>query len=293
MSAPYVILEHRDTPSAQSRRIADELLRRGELVEMVCARELSLSVSATDVSVWRLDQRLSPRAVITQGLNRSWSAMLPMLRCLEEQGVVVCNPTAGSTIALDKADTARALIRAGLPTLPLRMYPWGARLGVTPPFTGPFVTKPVRGSSGRDVERHDGFDTAARTLSTNQQLGADGVVGTNLLQPLASTAGTDLRILVMHDQVVSSVERRAISGFVANWPNAASRQRSDDTANALAVAAVQVLGLSYGGVDLVFHDGAWQVLEVNCWPQDLDVMGRFAGRDLFTTLCDVVQDWAN
>jgi glutathione synthase/RimK-type ligase-like ATP-grasp enzyme len=68
-------------------------------------------------------------------------------------------------------------------------------------------------------------------------------------------------------------------GIVANWNNADVELWSHVDVESAAVAAVAALGLAYGAVDLVEHEGRWGVLEVNCWPRDLEVMGRIGGLD--------------
>jgi glutathione synthase/RimK-type ligase-like ATP-grasp enzyme len=286
-SDAVAILVHHDAPGPQPAALAAAVRARGHEAEVVSVRDLSCGLNATGATLWVQDAPFTPRAVLTQGLNRSWSFVSGWLAA---SGLRVVNPVAPSTTALDKWATARVLFAAGVATLPVHAFPWGARPPAAAPFTPPVILKPVAGSNGREVRTRATWADAQRDLATDRVLGPEGLVGSDLVQPQATSAGADLRVLVLADDPVASVRRVAHEGVVANWSHAEVTPWRDDVATALAVAAVAALGLAYGGVDLVWHEEQWFVLEVNCWPRDLEIMGRFAGVDIVDAVVGLVLD---
>jgi glutathione synthase/RimK-type ligase-like ATP-grasp enzyme len=278
------VVVHHDHPGEQVAALLACARRLDIDADVVSTRELAVHVDASGSVVFRGDLPFLPRAVITQSVNRSWPFLSTVLATAERAGVSVCNPVGASTVALDKLQTTQRLVAAGVATLPTRALPWGARPSALAPMTGPFVTKPVWGSNGRGVYAHDEWSSASHSLAQERTLGPDGMIGAELVQSRASEAGCDVRVVVMNGQVRAMVQRVPGEGFVANWGSVTATPLDNPDAAREASAAVAALGLWYGGVDLVEHEGQWVVLDVNCWPRDLRVMGEYGGCDLVEEL---------
>jgi len=77
---------------------------------------------------------------------------------------------------------------------------------------------------------------------------------------------------VAHGQVVALTRRHAPDGtFITNAPggrvhDVEDPHRTAPEVTAVALAATAALGLAFGGVDVIVHDGRAVVLEVNAWP---------------------------
>lgn len=103
------------------------------------------------------------------------------------------------------------------------------------------------------------------------------MVDHHVVQPLASGSGIDYRVVVAErgqsrSPIVAVTRRIAPDGeFVTNRPGAIVEDVLDPEqivpdVCAVALQATRVLGLSFGGVDVIEHLGKASVLEVNAWP---------------------------
>jgi len=280
------VLVHLDDPGPQPQALVDAARARGIAASRWTMRSLSGSFDGERLTCCYEGRPVAPGIVLTQGLNRSWPLAAQLLGAAVATGTEVVNPISGSSVALDKVATAVALGAASVPTLRFQVHPWGARQLSEPSFPAPYVTKPTGGSNGRGVLDHPDWPAAAAWLGADRALGPTGEIGAELLQPLAS--GLERRVLVMDGRARAIVARRPLTGIVASWRNAEAWAIEDPEAARVAVAAVDALGLAYGAVDLIDLGDRCAVLEVNCWPRDLEVLGRLCGVNLFEALLDLV-----
>lgn len=288
MDAPDIaILAHHDVPGPQALALAAAARRRGASSEVWSPRTLAVEIDDRGSRVLSSGSLVQPGVVLPQGINRSFAFCAQALGVLEEHGCRVVNAVAPTAISLDKVATTRRLATCGIPILPTQVYPWGARQPGSPPWPDPHVTKPAHGSNGEGVQAHEDAFTAHTWLTGDRDLGSSGTVGTELLQPLAHGAGSDLRVHVLQAHAVATIRRHAKSGFVTNGMGSTSEAADEPEAAALAVRAVTALGLDYGAVDIIAHDGRYVVLEVNCWPRDLEWAGAQCGVDLIGNVIDV------
>jgi RimK family alpha-L-glutamate ligase len=199
---------------------------------------------------------------------------------LEHQGVRVLNGPEGLLAAHDKLQTAIALERVGIPhpatghvTDPLEL----------PALDPPLVLKPRFGSWGRDVmlcrTRAD-LAAAADMLPTRHWFRAQGV----LVQELVPLVQRDLRVLVAGTRAVGASGRvRAPGEWRTNVSLGGHLEPVDPPEEALqlSVAAIEAIGLDFGGIDLLpTPDGGWIVLEVN-GAADFDERYSLPGRDVY------------
>jgi glutathione synthase/RimK-type ligase-like ATP-grasp enzyme len=168
--------------------------------------------------------------------------------------------------------TTRALQRAGVPVLPtVGVVPGdGVQVsGVLPDRA--MVVKPARASKARGVQSFTSVDEAQGSLRAGRELVA-GMVDHQLVQPRASGAGCDYRVVVADGEVVAVTCRQAPTGeFITNHPDGTVDDVFPPFADhrqvvEVAVAAAEALELDFAGVDVIHHDGRAVVLEVNAWP---------------------------
>lgn len=221
---------------------------------------------AIDGEVW------CPRVAVPRGVNRPWPMVRHILEVWERQGCLVVPTVTAADVCSDKIATTRALAAAGVPVLPtVGVVPGdGVSLAkLVPP--SPTVIKPARASKARGVLAFDSPEDAQASLRTERALIA-GMVDHHLVQPLASTAGVDYRVVVADGSVVALTRRRAAPDqFITNAPGALvtdldpTMDEHHDVVE-VAVAAAHALALPFAGVDVIRHDGRAVVLEVNAWP---------------------------
>jgi RimK family alpha-L-glutamate ligase len=128
------------------------------------------------------------------------------------------------------------------------------------------VVKPRFGSWGREVYRcRDEQELRARLkrLGRRRWFRRQGALVQSLIEP----TGRDLRVVVAGGRVVGTVERRALPGeWRTNVALGALRRRVGvpPSARALALHAVETLGLDLAGVDIASDaSGRSYVFEVN------------------------------
>ncbi len=292
MSTPpdLVVLAHHDVPGAQAHALIARAEAAGASAALWSPRDLAVEIDDRGPRVLHRGVVMQPGSILPQGINRSFAFCTEALTVLEERGSEVINTASASAACVDKVTTTRLLAAASIPVLPTRAYPWGARGADAPPWKPPLVTKPARGSNGDGVQAHATSEDAVSHLAADRVLGPEGTVGTELVQPLADGAGEDIRVVVLAGQAKAVTRRRATGGFVTNGANATAEAVDDPDAAQLAVDAAAVLGLTYGAIDVIRHQGRAVVLEANSWPRDLDYVGMLCGLDLIDELVKVALD---
>jgi len=289
-SPDLVVLAHHDVPGAQAHALIARAQAAGASADLWSPRDLAVEMDDRGSRVLHRGVVVQPGSILPQGINRSFAFCAEALTVLEERGTAVINTASANAACVDKVTTTRLLAAASIPVLPTRAYPWGARGADAPPWKPPLVTKPARGSNGDGVLSHRMAEDAVSHLAADRVLGPEGIVGTELVQPMADGAGEDMRIVVLDGKARGITRRRATSGFVTNGANASAEPVDDSEAAHLAVDAAAVLGLTYGAIDVIRHQDRAVVLEANCWPRDLDYVGTLCGIDLIDELVKVALD---
>jgi [lysine-biosynthesis-protein LysW]---L-2-aminoadipate ligase len=200
-------------------------------------------------------------------LNRSishWRGLYAAL-LLEAGGVEVVNPSRVSAVCGDKAVSSTVLERAGVPVprTTVALTP-AAALRAIEDLGYPVVLKPVVGSWGRLVARVNDRDAAEALLESRAVMGPaqQRVV---YVQEYVDAGGRDLRVIVVGDDVVGAVRRRA-RGWIANVARGAASEPVDPSPELerLAMAAAAAVGGGALAVDVLeSRDGRLLVAEVN------------------------------
>jgi RimK family alpha-L-glutamate ligase len=264
--------ERHESVAARSPRPAERyrsVVLLGEPTETNCA--LAAAFAEHGQRVW-LARAATPPRLGRGDLALARLDVLPTLDGIEpglwrlprlvRQGVQLLNGPLALFAAHDKLSTALLLGRAGV------AQPRTAHLreAAVPTFPPPYVVKPRFGSWGRDVYRcRDERELRAllERLGRRRWFRRQGA----LVQSLVEPTGRDLRVVVAGGRVVGAVERRALPGeWRTNVALGALRRRVGvpPSARALALHAVEALGLDLAGVDLASDEsGCSYVFEVN------------------------------
>jgi glutathione synthase/RimK-type ligase-like ATP-grasp enzyme len=244
----------------------------GFTTELVAPSRLSLVIDEAGAHVLVDGRDERPHVVLPRGVNRPWPMLRQILALWEQQGVAVIPSVASADLCADKVATTVALAAAGVPVLPT--------VGVVPgdgvtlpswPEVDAVVAKPARGSKARGVNAYDDLSVAQQSLRDGRTLVA-GMVDHHVVQPLASGAGCDYRVVVAAGRAVAVTRRQAPDGeFVTNRAGAVVTDVVDPATTLaevvqVAEAAAAALDLAFCGVDVIDHRGRPVVLEVNAWP---------------------------
>jgi len=188
---------------------------------------------------------------------------MDLLRRAQDLGITVMNQPQSIEKAVDKYYTCSLLEDAGIPV---------PKTFVTQSFTtalqgfrelgGKVVVKPLFGSLGLGMLRVESLDLAYRVFRALEHTRS-----IYYLQEYVPHGGEDVRLMVVGGEVLDAMKRRAeswktnISGGGTPYPYTPGPALKE-----LAVRACEVLGLDYGGVDVVFRGGQPLVLELNSTP---------------------------
>jgi [lysine-biosynthesis-protein LysW]---L-2-aminoadipate ligase len=279
------------------RLVADHgaLVAAGEAAgfrtELVAPSRLSLHVDALGERVLVDGQVHRPDVVLPRGVNRPWPLLRQLFQIWQGEGCVIIPSVEAADLCADKVSTTRALAAAGVAVLPtVAVVPGdGVALDVLRGHE-PLLTKPARASKARGVQDFVSVEAAHQSLRNGRALVA-GMVDHHVVQPLASGAGCDYRVVVASGRVVAVTQRQAPAGeFITNRPGATVTDIADpyrDLPDVVAVAtdACEVLQLEFGGVDVIMHHGQATVLEVNAWP---GLAAHIRDDQLVISLLDVV-----
>ncbi len=203
------------------------------------------------------------------------------LQAGESLGWRCLNPVGASRTADDKAATAVALAREGVPQLRTVVAPHDATVcrQAARELGYPVVVKRAHGAQGRWVRRADDEAGLQAALTAFAGEDRDAVLVQELCR---EAAGRSVRVICTGGQVVAATERQAARGELRSNIGAGGSQRAVDLGSgeaALALHAASVLGLGHAGVDLLRTADGPVVLEVNACP-DFTSMTPYVERDV-------------
>jgi [lysine-biosynthesis-protein LysW]--L-2-aminoadipate ligase len=228
-------------------------------------------------------------AVLVRCLSHSQAFYVS--RWLEDRDVAAVSPHALIATCGDKVLTSAALEAAGvpIPRTTVAFTPESA-LAAIEQIGYPAVLKPVTGSWGRLLARVNDRDAAEALLEHKATLGgyAHGVF---YIQEYVDKPGRDIRTLVVGDEVVYAIYRRA-AHWITNTARGGDAEPCPLTPSVveLSLAAARAVAVGAGlpgivAVDLLeTNDGRLLVNEVNHTPEfhgaaevvDVDIAGKMA-----------------
>ena len=198
-----------------------------------------------------------------------WDKDVRLVRAMEADGAHVYNSADGVAVCDDKAATHLRLGQAGVPMPRTLIAPMtyvhfdeagdpflenGAKM-----LGFPMVLKECFGSLGEQVY-------LVQDAKELRQRAASMAYRPFILQEfIRESAGTDKRLYVVGDRVVAAMRRRSDTDFRANIGSGGHGEAYAPTPQeeALALTCCRVLGLHFGGVDLLDSDRGPLVCEVN------------------------------
>ena len=181
-------------------------------------------------------------------------------RTAERAGTVVVNPPDATTTALDRAATADALDRAGVPQPRTRSFPALRELAVdAPTLPWPLVVK-SRTSSRRDLVRLVAGPTAVDELLPEW---ADEPV---VAQEFVANDGFDIKVWVIGEDLSAARRRSALESVDKSSDEQLDPADLPEDWIRTARDAGTALGLQLYGVDLLITGGRPVVVDINPFP---------------------------
>ncbi len=237
-------------------RIAEACANRGVTPRFLFARDIPSPGKGTNPE----PQGISP--LPDRCLIRGMTAP-PLIKFLEDRGVLCVNSSASTALANDKLETARTASRLGIPTPRV----WDPRdLGAAPwdlPF--PLVVKPRYGSRGRGV-------TLAENGAEAHALARENAPSV-FQEYVASSRGRDLRVFFAGDRIIAVAERRNSGGALVSNAAGGGRMKEaklpepEEFWREAALEIAREAGLRYGSVDWLYDGaGGLTLCEINAAP---------------------------
>jgi tetrahydromethanopterin:alpha-L-glutamate ligase len=203
---------------------------------------------------------------LSGGTFEATTLRLSVLHALEQAGVVVWNAPKAIERCVDKGMTSLLLARAGLPTPETAVVSTREAAGEVVARHAaegrPTVLKPLFGSQGKGL----------RLLARPEDLPEpDEVARVYYLQryrPRPDGIWRDFRVFVCAGRAVTGMIREG-DGWITNLHQGGrpSPWAVPPRAASLAVAAAEVVGVAFTGVDLIeSEDGGFEILELNSMP---------------------------
>lgn len=250
------------------QRLREAALERGYELDMIdtlgCFMCLSQGHAAVHASARAPDHY---DAVIPRIGASAISYGLAVVRQFEAEGVTVLNSAEGIAAAGDKLHSMQMLARDGI-DLPLTTFaqdPRQAEAVLDTVGGAPVIIKLLEGSLGMGVILAETRKTAVSIIRAFR--GAN--VNILVQQFVSESAGTDVRALVVGDEVVAAMKRTGVKGeFRSNLHRGGSAEPVELTPQEkdIALRASRTIGLQVSGVDLLRSSRGPVVLEVNSSP---------------------------
>jgi len=189
-----------------------------------------------------------------------------LVRHIEALGVYTVASSQGITESRDKWTSFQILAAAGIP-LPKTTLGSPAYLKdfLRDFGDGPVIIKMVKGTHGTGVILCENYKNALSTVETLQGLRSRFV----MQEFIAESKGSDIRAIVVGDEVVASMKRFSRPGdFRSNLHQGGSAEvyHLSEREKEVAIATARALNLDVCGVDILSSSRGPLVLEVNSTP---------------------------
>jgi ribosomal protein S6--L-glutamate ligase len=271
----------RDGTLWSCKRLRDAAIKRGHLVEILDPLSCYMNISPAASSIHYKGRQLPFFDAV---IPRIGSAITfygtAALRQFEILGSYPLNESVAITRARDKLRSLQLLARQGidLPVTGIAHSPDDTSDLIDMVGGAPLVVKLVEGTQGIGVVLAETRQAAESVIDAFRGLNAHILVQ----EYIKEAKGCDIRCLVVGEDVVAAIERRAKPGDfrsnlhrggVATVANITLRERE------IAILAAKTLGLDVAGVDILRADRGPLVMEVNASP-GLEGIEKTTGVDI-------------
>ncbi|MBK0079216.1 30S ribosomal protein S6--L-glutamate ligase [Kosakonia sp. S58] len=274
----------RDGTLYSCKRLREAAVQRGHQIEIFDPLSCYMNITPAASSIHYKGRQLPHYDAV---IPRIGSAITfygtAALRQFEILGSYPLNESVAITRARDKLRSLQLLARQGidLPVTGIAHSPDDTSDLIDMVGGAPLVVKLVEGTQGIGVVLAETRQAAESVIDAFRGLNAHILVQ----EFIAEAKGCDIRCLVIGNEVVAAIERRAKAGdFRSNLHRGGQATVVEITPREreIALAAAQTLGLDVAGVDILRANRGPLVMEVNASPglegiekaTGLDIAGR-------------------
>ena len=272
-----------------TNRLYESAKNRGHETDVVSYLRCYMNIAKANPRVFFKGRELSYDVVIPR-IAATWTFYgAAVVRQFELMGALSANSSASISRSRDKLRALQLIGNSGV-EMPVTGYVHLSRdiesvlMTVGRP---PYVIKLLEGTQGRGVVLTETMEAAVSAIETMK------IDANILIQEFISEAkGEDIRAIVVGDNVVASMKRKAKPGeFRSNVHLGGSVEgyKLTEEEEKSAIKAAKVLGLSVAGVDLIQSSRGPLILEVNSSP-GLEGIERASGIDVAGKIVDYLED---
>jgi ribosomal protein S6--L-glutamate ligase len=262
-------------------RLVEAAKTRGHKARVLDTMRCNMVLSQGAPKLLYRDAELGRIDVVVPRIGASITAYgLAVVSHLDLMGIPVVNNAAPIARSRDKLRCLQMLTKAGIDIPRTVMAHDRSNVERLVEEVGglPAIIKLIRGTQGVGVMIASTLQEVKTIVDTFWHLGEEIFIQ----EFIAESKGRDVRVLVVGDQVVGAMRRKAKRGeFRSNLHRGGEGKLIDlpDSYAQAAVAAAKVIGLEIAGVDLLEGAHGPKIMEVNSSP-GFEGLERATGRDI-------------
>ena len=263
-----ILILSRNKNLYSTRRIFNAGINRGHEVRVVDYLRCYMNITSRKPTVYYGGESLEKADAVIPRIGASQTFYgTAVVRQFETMGSYCVNSSEAITASRDKLKSLQILAQDGInmPVTGFASHTMDIEGVIAKVGSVPLVMKLLQGTQGQGIVLAETRKAAESVMSAFRQLEADILVQ----EFIKESSGTDIRALVVGDNVVAAMQRIAPEGEFRSNVHRGGRTEQiilNQEEEKIAVKAASVLGLRIAGVDLMRSKRGPLVLEVNSSP---------------------------
>ena len=263
-----ILILSRNKNLYSTRRIFNAGINRGHEVRVVDYLRCYMNITSRKPTVYYGGESLGKADAVIPRIGASQTFYgTAVVRQFETMGSYCVNSSEAITASRDKLKSLQILAQDGInmPVTGFASHTMDIEGVIEKVGSVPLVMKLLQGTQGQGIVLAETRKAAESVMSAFRQLEADILVQ----EFIKESSGTDIRALVVGDNVVAAMRRIAPEGEFRSNVHRGGRTEQitlNQEEEKIAVEATSVLGLRIAGVDLMRSKRGPLVLEVNSSP---------------------------
>ena len=263
-----ILILSRNKNLYSTHRIFNAGINRGHEVRVVDYLRCYMNITSRKPTVYYGGESLGKADAVIPRIGASQTFYgTAVVRQFETMGSYCVNSSEAITASRDKLKSLQILAQDGInmPVTGFASHTMDIEGVIEKVGSVPLVMKLLQGTQGQGIVLAETRKAAESVMSAFRQLEADILVQ----EFIKESSGTDIRALVVGDNVVAAMRRIAPEGEFRSNVHRGGRTEQitlNQEEEKIAVEAASVLGLRIAGVDLMRSKRGPLVLEVNSSP---------------------------
>ena len=263
-----ILILSRNKNLYSTRRIFNAGINRGHEVRVVDYLRCYMNITSRKPTVYYGGESLGKADAVIPRIGASQTFYgTAVVRQFETMGSYCVNSSEAITASRDKLKSLQILAQDGInmPVTGFASHTMDIEGVIEKVGSVPLVMKLLQGTQGQGIVLAETRKAAESVMSAFRQLEADILVQ----EFIKESSGTDIRALVVGDNVVAAMRRIAPEGEFRSNVHRGGRTEQitlNQEEEKIAVEAASELGLRIAGVDLMRSKRGPLVLEVNSSP---------------------------